>query len=73
MKGQSEIAGKPALLDVPLGRGRIVIFNFDPIHRFLNRSDHRLAWNAILNWNDLPPPQPNPAGGKPPAPAVLAR
>ena len=30
-------------------------FDFDPIHRYLTLSDFRLVWNAILNWNDLPP------------------
>jgi hypothetical protein len=70
MKGGDEIEGKPAILDVPLGKGRVVAFNFDPIHRLVTRSDFRLVWNLILNWNDLPPPAPNPAGaareGSPP-------
>ena len=35
-------------------------FGFDPIHRSLARSDFRLAWNALLNWNDLPDPPANP-------------
>ena len=61
MKGGEEIEGKPAVLDVPLGKGRVVAFNFDPIHRLVTRSDFRLVWNLILNWNDLPPPLPNPA------------
>ncbi len=26
-----------------------------PIHRDLNRSDFRFLWNALLNWNALPP------------------
>jgi hypothetical protein len=73
MKGEGEISGRPALLDVPLGKGRLVIFNFDPIHRFLNRSDHRLVWNAVLNWNDLPLPPPNPAGSKPAGAVPAAR
>jgi hypothetical protein len=60
MKGEEELEGKPAILDVPLGRGRVVAFNFDPIHRLTTRSDFRLVWNAILNWNDLPPPAPEP-------------
>ncbi len=30
-------------------------FDFDPIHRYQTVGDFRLAWNAILNWNDLPP------------------
>jgi hypothetical protein len=53
MRGEAELKGRPAILDVPLGRGRIVAFNFSPIHRDMNRSDHRLLWNAILNWNAL--------------------
>jgi hypothetical protein len=57
MKGGEEIEGKPAVLDIPLGKGRVVAFNFDPIHRLVTRSDFRLVWNLILNWNDLPPPR----------------
>ncbi len=60
MTGEKEIEGRPAILDVPLGRGRIVVFGFDPIHRSLARSDFRLVWNALLNWNDLPEPPANP-------------
>jgi hypothetical protein len=45
--------GKPALLDIPVGKGRVVAFGFDPIHRYQTESDFRLVWNAILNWNDL--------------------
>ena len=61
IKGASEIEGKPAILDIPTGKGRIVAFDFDPIHRYLTLSDFRLVWNAILNWNDLPatPPRAN--------------
>ena len=44
------------ILDIPVGEGRVVAFNFDPIHRTLTRSDFRMVWNAILNWNDFPEP-----------------
>jgi hypothetical protein len=54
IKGASEIEGKPAILDIPTGRGRVIAFDFDPIHRYLTLSDFRLVWNAILNWNDFP-------------------
>jgi hypothetical protein len=30
-----------------------VTYNFNPMHRDLNRSDYRLLWNAILNWRSL--------------------
>jgi hypothetical protein len=58
MKGGEEIEGKPAILDIPVGKGRVVAFNFDPVHRAMNRSDFRMLWNVILNWNDLPSRSP---------------
>jgi hypothetical protein len=54
MRGESDLKGRPAILDVPVGRGHVVAYNFTPIHRDMNRSDHRFLWNAILNWNALP-------------------
>ena len=46
-------SGRPAILDLPVGRGRVVAFNFNPLHRDLNRGDHRLLWNALLNWEAI--------------------
>jgi hypothetical protein len=64
IKGGDELQGKPAILDIPVGTGRVVAFNFDPIHRTLTRSDFRLLWNAILNWNDFPPSGSEGAAGQ---------
>ncbi len=33
----------------------VVAFDFDPFHRSQTEASFRLVWNAILNWNDLPP------------------
>jgi hypothetical protein len=54
MRGETDLSGHPAILDVPIGRGHIVAYNFSPIHRDMNRSDYRFLWNAVLNWNALP-------------------
>lgn len=51
LKGDDELEGRPAILDLPVGKGRVIAFNFNPAHRDLNRSDHRLLWNALVNWN----------------------
>ena len=56
--GESGLRGHPALLDLPAGRGHVVSFNFNPLHRDLNRGDHRLVWNAILNWQAILAGQP---------------
>lgn len=54
IKGEDTLEGRPAILDIPVGKGRVLAYNFNPIHRDLNRSDHRLLWNALLNWQ-VPP------------------
>lgn len=35
------------------GRGHVIVFNFNPFHRDLNRGDHRLVWNAVMNWQAI--------------------
>jgi len=51
--GQAGLIGRPAILDMPVGRGHVVAFNFNPMHRDLNRGDQRLLWNALLNWRAI--------------------
>jgi len=53
---EGDLCGRPAILAVPTGDGVVVAYNFNPIHRDLNRSDFRLLWNGILNWHALAPP-----------------
>jgi hypothetical protein len=53
--GEDELESRPAILAVPIGEGVVVTYNFNPMHRDLNRSDERLLWNAILNWRSLGP------------------
>ena len=51
--GEENLLGRPAILDSPVGGGHIITFNFNPIHRDLNRGDQRMLWNAILNWQSI--------------------
>ena len=51
--GEENLIGRPAILDMPVGKGHVVSFNFNPMHRDLNRGDHRLLWNALLNWQAI--------------------
>jgi hypothetical protein len=51
--GEENLIGRPAILDMPVGKGHVVAFNFNPMHRDLNRGDQRLLWNAILNWQAI--------------------
>lgn len=54
VRGEDAVNGKPAILDLPAGKGRVILYAFNPLHRYLNLSDFRLLYNALLNWNDLP-------------------
>ncbi|MFH1755051.1 MAG: peptidase, partial [Candidatus Latescibacterota bacterium] len=52
IKGEKHLDGQPAILDVPKGGGRVIIFTFNPLHRFMTHANFALAYNAILHWND---------------------
>ena len=56
--GEGNLIGRPAIFDVPEGAGHVVAFNFNPLHRDLNRGDQRMLWNAILNWRAILTAQP---------------
>ena len=51
--GEENLIGRPAILDMPVGKGHVVSFNFNPMHRDMNRGDQRMLWNAILNWQAI--------------------
>ncbi len=51
--GESSLVGRWAILDMPVGAGHVLAFNFNPLHRDLNRGDQRLVWNALINWQSI--------------------
>lgn len=53
LRGQSEIAGTPAVVDVPVGDGHVVLFAIRPFWRLETYGSHALVFNTILHWNDL--------------------
>lgn len=60
LDGGSELAGRPAVVDVQVGSGHVVLFAIRPFWRWETQGSFALAFNALLNWNDLgtgwPPP-----------------
>ncbi|HEX9106284.1 MAG TPA: hypothetical protein VF832_03640, partial [Longimicrobiales bacterium] len=54
VRNEGEIVGQGAIFDVPVGKGRVLAFTFNPLHRFLSRATFPMVWNALMNWNALP-------------------
>lgn len=48
-----ELAGAPALADVKLGQGHVVLFSFNPAWRSQTHGSYFLIFNALLNWKNL--------------------
>jgi hypothetical protein len=53
--GAAALSGRPAVVDLPLGRGHLVAFAFDPFDPAEGPADMRLIANLLLNWHALPP------------------
>ena len=61
LAGGSELANAPAVIDVPVGKGHIVMFATNPMWRHQNHGSFFLIWNAALNFDSLNTERPAPA------------
>lgn len=55
VRNEDKILGHGAVFAVPVGKGNVVAFTFDPLHRYLNHHDAPMVWNALINWDRLRP------------------
>ena len=53
LQGEHEIAGRPAVVDSPTGKGHVLLFASDPIYRAETLGTYPLVFNAILNYDHL--------------------
>ncbi|MEO8070200.1 MAG: M14 family zinc carboxypeptidase [Acidobacteriota bacterium] len=53
LAGAAHLAGRPVLIDLPIGKGHVLMFACRPFWRYQTQGDFFLALNAMLNWNDL--------------------
>jgi len=51
--GGSEVAEKPAVIDVPHGKGHVVLFSNNPMWRDETGGSYFLLFNAMMNWDHL--------------------
>jgi hypothetical protein len=53
LAGGQALANRAAALDVPLGKGHVVMFALRPFWRWQTQGTYSLGFNALMHWNDL--------------------
>ena len=53
LRGANQLDGRPAVVDVPRGDGRIVLFATNPCYRWQNHGEFGMLFNTLLHHNDL--------------------
>ncbi len=53
LAGGSELAARPAVIDVPVGKGHVVMFANNPMWRHQTQGSFFLLFNAALNYDHL--------------------
>ncbi|MGZ6038172.1 MAG: M14 family zinc carboxypeptidase [Phenylobacterium sp.] len=64
LEGGGALTRKALIVDVPDGKGHMVLFGLRPYWRWQTQGSYFLGFNAILNWDHLDaglPPKPAPA------------
>jgi hypothetical protein len=64
LAGANELANKPAVVDVPVGRGHVVMFATNPMWRHQTQGEFFLVFNAALNYDNLGAGRTEPRGGQ---------
>jgi len=67
LAGGAELANKPAVVDVPVGKGHVVMFANNPMWRHQTHGSFALLFNAALNYDHLHVGRAAPRRGTPPA------
>jgi hypothetical protein len=66
LAGGSELANRPAVIDVPVGRGHVVMFANNPMWRHQTHGSFFLLFNAAFNYQHLGVGRAAPRRGGPP-------
>ncbi len=53
LRGADQTDDHPAIVDVPRGDGRVVLFATNPCYRWQNHGEFGMLFNTILHFNDL--------------------
>ncbi len=60
MRNPAEIRNRPAIVDAPVGNGRVILFATNPCYRWQNHGEFNMLFNAVMNYNDIKLPEKKP-------------
>jgi hypothetical protein len=61
MRGADQVRNRPAIVDAPVGKGRVLLYVNNPIYRWQTFGEHALVFNALLFHNDMTAAKPAPS------------
>ncbi len=53
MVGATQVKDRPAIVDLPVGQGQVVMFTTNPVYRWQNFGEFRMLYNALFSYKDL--------------------
>jgi hypothetical protein len=53
MRGAGEIEDSPAIVNVEVGEGRVLLFATNPVYRWQNHGEFNTLFNALLSYDEL--------------------
>lgn len=53
MRGADEAIDRPAIVDVPVGRGQVLMFATNPVYHWQTFGEFRMLFNAVMNYDNL--------------------
>jgi hypothetical protein len=56
MRGPAETRNRPAIVDVPTGKGRVLMFATNPCYRWQNYGEFNMLFNSIMYSGDIKQP-----------------
>jgi hypothetical protein len=57
MREPNQIRNRPAIVDAPVGKGRVLLYATNPVYRWQNHGEFNMVFNALLNFNDIKAPE----------------
>jgi hypothetical protein len=60
LRGADQLRNRPAVVDAPVGKGRVIFYANNPIYRWQTFGEHGMVFNALLFHNDIGTAAPKP-------------